>query len=173
MVHHRENLLRQRRGKMAFVCQMCGDCCSTMGEIISILEQTGTTTFRIGYSATLEERVVTLDPDKQDLFFATSPKTSLACPFLRERAPGRFICTVHQSRPELCRQYSCFRILVLDPAGHHVGRVREGSRHFTTTDPRLHAVWQTGCRLTDIQDEDVWEKNAEEIFTRSGYRVIR
>lgn len=120
---------------MAFVCLMCGDCCSTMGEIISILEQTDTTTFRIGYSATLEERAVTLDPDKQDLFFATSPKTTLACPFLRERTPGWFICTVHQSLPELCRQYFCSRIPVIDPAGRHVGRVRDGSRDFTTTGP--------------------------------------
>lgn len=158
---------------MAFLCQMCGDCCSTMGEIISILEQISSTTFRIGYSATLEERSVTLDPDKQDLFFTTRPKTSLACPFLREQAPGRFICTVHQSRPELCRQYSCFRILILDPAGNRVGRVRDGSRYFMTTNPQLHEVWQTKCRLEDIPDEEVWEQEVEEILSRAGYRVIR
>ncbi len=158
---------------MAFLCQMCGECCSTMGEIISILEQTGSTTFRIGYSATLEERVVTLDPDKQDLFFTARPKTSLACPFLREQGPGRLICTVHQSRPELCRQYSCFRILILDAEGCRVGRVMDKSRHFTTTDPRLHAIWQTKCRLEDIPDEEEWEREVEEILSRAGYRVIR
>lgn len=158
---------------MTFHCRMCGGCCSTMGEIISILEQTGSITFRIGFSATLEERLVTLDPEKLDLFFTTRHKTSLACPFLREQAPGRIICTAHQSRPELCRHYSCFRILVLDPAGHRVGRVMDGSRHFTTTDSRLQEIWKAECQLKDIPDEDAWEQKVEEILTHAGFRVIR
>ena len=52
---------------MTFVCQCCGDCCSTMGEIISVQEQIGSFEFRIRYTDG-EERVVSLDPDKQELF---------------------------------------------------------------------------------------------------------
>ena len=52
---------------MTFVCQCCGDCCSTMGEIISIREQISAYEFRIGYTDG-EERMVSVDPDKRDLF---------------------------------------------------------------------------------------------------------
>lgn len=158
---------------MGFQCQVCGDCCSTMGEIISIREQTGDTRFRIGYSATLEERDVVLDPDKQELFFTTEPVTSMACPFLRAQGPGRLICTVHHSRPDLCRQYSCFRILVLDSEGRKVGRVTEGTRYFTTMDHNLNAIWQAGCQLPKEMREEEWEREVERIFTSAGYRVIR
>lgn len=144
-----------------------------MGEIISIREQTGNTRFRIGYSATMEERDVILDPDKQDLFFSTRPKTSMACPFLREQESGRVICTVHHSRPDLCRQYSCFRILILDEEGRRAGKVMDRTRYFTTTDPGLRAIWQKECRLPDAMDERLWELEVEYIFTRAGYCVIR
>jgi len=142
-----------------------------MGEIISIREQTGDTRFRIGYSTTLEERDVVLDPDKQDLFFSAKPATSMACPFLRARGTGRVICTVHHSRPDLCRQYSCFRILILDADGRPAGRVMDGTRYFTATDPRLYAIWQAECRMLDIPNERLWEKEVQKILTRAGYCV--
>jgi hypothetical protein len=49
----------------------------------------------------------------------------------------------------------------------------DGTRYFTTMDPRLHAIWQTECRLLDIPDEHWWEIGVERILTRAGYRVIR
>jgi hypothetical protein len=73
---------------MTFVCQRCGDCCSTMGEIISIQEQSHPYEFRIGFTNG-EERVVSVDPDKRVLFHdrQQQERKSLACPVLRERAP--------------------------------------------------------------------------------------
>ncbi len=158
---------------MVFQCRMCGECCSTMGEIISIQKQSGRTGFRIGYSTTLETRDVVLDTDKEDLFFRTPPQGSLACPFLRELSPDRRICTVHDSRPDLCRQYSCFRILILDRDGRRAGRVMAGNRSFTATDARLHEIWQDQCRNLDIPDDEAWERAVGEILSGEGYRVIR
>ncbi|NLD57841.1 MAG: YkgJ family cysteine cluster protein [Methanomicrobiales archaeon] len=158
---------------MAFQCRMCGACCSTMGEIISIRERSGRTGFRIGYSTTLETRDVVLDSDKEDLFFGTPQQGSLACPFLRELAPGRRICTVHDSRPDLCRQYSCFRILILDQDGRQAGRVMAGGRYFTATDTRLHEIWQEKCRNLDVPGEEAWERTVETILSAEGYHVIR
>jgi uncharacterized protein len=152
---------------------MCGDCCSTMGEVITILEKTGETEFRIGYSTTLEERIVTLDPDKQVLFFIKNAMSTMACPFLREIAPGRVICTVHSSRPELCRQYSCFRILILDANGKFMGRVIDKTRYFTTMDPHIREIWQRECQPLEIREDTVWEEEVGMIFTRAGYRVVK
>lgn len=160
---------------MTFVCQCCGDCCSTMGEIISIQEQIGPCEFRIGYTDG-EERVVSVDPDKRDLFHddqQQQDRKSFTCPFLRERAPRKRICTVHASRPELCRGYLCSRILLLDSTGNRVGRVRYGTRSFTTDDRILLDLWNCSIRDIPVPDDEQWEKNIEDIFTRAGYRVIR
>jgi uncharacterized protein len=157
---------------MVFVCRMCGECCSTMGEIISIQEKTGDTDFRIGYT-TGEVRSVRLDPDKEDLFFTKGPWTAMACPFLRAEAPGRSICTVHNSRPDICRQYSCFRILVLDAQGRRAGRVLDNTRYLVATDPRLNEIWNANCRMLDIVQDLQWEDEVGMILTRAGFRVVK
>lgn len=146
-----------------------------MGEIIGIREKTGPFSYRIWFTATGEERTVTLDEDKRELFTGEdiTKIRPMACPFLRQSAPGRFICTVHDSRPELCRQYSCFRLLVLDLQGNRIGRVMEGTRYFTTGDSRLSELWKHEIADVHISDDDAWEKFAATILARAGYRVIR
>jgi uncharacterized protein len=158
---------------MTFVCQLCGECCSTMGEIISIQEKTGAAEFRIKYTTTGIEQLVTLDPDKRDLFFQKTMRSRMACPFLRDQTPGKVICTVHHSLPDLCRQYTCFRVLILNAERKRIGRVMEGTRHVTATDSRLHEIWQRECHRLDILDEERWEEEIALIFTREGYRVIK
>jgi Fe-S-cluster containining protein len=145
-----------------------------MGDVIGILEQVGPTEFAIWYKITGEERRVWIDPDKMDLFFTQEIHNHrpMACPFLRERSTGSAICTVHYTRPDLCRQYSCFRILVLGPDGARLGRVVDGSRYFTTMDPDLKALWNREIAGIEIA-EDQWEAFVEQILVRAGYRVIR
>lgn len=113
---------------MTFVCQRCGDCCSTMGEIISIQEEISPYEFRVAFTDG-EERVVSVDPDKHELFQAPvrEREKPLACPFLSQRAPCKRICTVHTSRPELCRSYVCSRNLILDQEGNKAGWVPHGT----------------------------------------------
>ena len=141
---------------MTFVCQCCGDCCSTMGEIISIQEQIHPYEFRIGYTDG-EERIVSVDPDKRELFRdqRQGDKKSIACPFLRQRAPHRRICTVHASRPELCSMYLCSRILILNKDGKKAGRVSHGTRSFTTEDRTLLDLWCHTIQYTRIPDDEV------------------
>jgi uncharacterized protein len=159
---------------MTFVCQRCGYCCSTMGEIISIQEQIRPFEFRIGYTNG-EERLVSVDVDKRELFShqQQDEKKSPACPFLRQRAPRERICTVHASRPELCRNYLCSRILILDPDGKKAGRVLHGTRSFTTENGALLDLWRRSIRDVTVPDDEQWEKTIEDVFTRAGYRVIR
>jgi len=146
-----------------------------MGEIIEIREETAPFSFRIGYTTTGEERQVVVDPDKKELFLCREETTtrSLACPFLRKAAPGRVICTVHLSRPELCRQYSCFRILVLGDENKPSGKVLEHTRILRTMDHHLRAIWDREITRIDDTDEDRWEERVEEVLVREGYRVIR
>jgi len=158
---------------VVFRCQQCGECCSYMGDIIGIEEQTGPGTYRIRFSADGEERSVTLDPDKADLFRLQdiTGLHPMACPFLRFR-DNRAFCTVHVTRPGLCRQYGCFRVLILDNNGRHIGRVQDGSRIFSSLDPALHELWDREVKGTDIPDETVWERYVRDVFSRAGYCVV-
>lgn len=158
---------------MTFVCQCCGECCSTMGEILSIREQTGPGEFRIGFTDG-EERIITIDPDKRDLFGAPEQGAgkTLACPFLRHLSPEKRICTAHASRPELCRSYLCSRILVLDNHGKRAGRVLPGTRIFVTEDTALRALWTGALRDSSIRGEEEWEKTVETVLLKAGYRVL-
>ncbi|ABS55122.1 hypothetical protein Mboo_0604 [Methanoregula boonei 6A8] len=160
---------------MAFRCQQCGECCSYMGEIIGIEERIDPVRFRIRFSVTGEERRVTLDPDKADLFctqdiMAIRP---MACPFLRFHKPHEACCTVHGTRPDLCRQYDCFRVLILDREGVPCGKVPDRSRVLSTQDAGLHGIWRQEVAGVDIPSESAWEAHVEEVFSRAGYRVVR
>ncbi len=160
---------------MVFRCRQCGECCSSMGEIISIREQTGEWDYRIWFSVTGEERQVSIDPDKQELFRAQDilKKRPMACPFLRERDEGAVICSVHATRPGLCRQYSCFRILVLGPMGERLGRVLDGSRYVTTMDHELRATWDREIAPLTTEGETAWEEEVDRILSAAGYRIVR
>jgi uncharacterized protein len=154
---------------------MCGECCSSMGEVIEIREQTGPSAFRIGFTVTGEEREVTIDPEREALWShqARHTRRTMACPFLREEETGSVICTVHHSRPDLCRQYSCFRILVLDGEGKKIGRVVDDTRYFDSGNAGLKETWDQECAGLGITDEDCWEEAVEKRLVSSGYRVIR
>ena len=82
-----------------------------MGDVFGILEDHGGLEFRIQYLITGVQQVVRVDPDKEELFSGSAilDKRPMACPFLRERDDGYVICTVYQTRPELCRIYVCSR----------------------------------------------------------------
>lgn len=160
---------------MVFRCRQCGECCSSMGGVLGIREKLGPADYLVWYKITGEERRVRIDPDKQDLFSLQDifGKRPMACPFLRERSPGNVICTVHDTRPDLCRQYSCFRILVLSPQGERLGRVVDASRYFTTMDTGLRQLWDREIAGLGINDENAWEKEVDTILSAAGYQVIR
>jgi len=146
-----------------------------MGDIIGIEERIDAARFRIRFFVTGEERLVTLDPDKASLFCSQDIEKirPMACPFLRFPEPRQACCTVHQTRPDLCRQYACFRILFLDGKGIPVGKIPDGSRMLSTQDASLRTLWLQKIDGIDIPGESVWEAYVDEIFSRAGYRVVR
>ncbi len=146
-----------------------------MEEVIGIKEEIGHLQFRIFYKITGEERIVSVDAEKEDLYHGKDIKKvrPMACPFLRESEEGTVICTVHRTRPDLCRQYSCFRLLILDTQGNRIGRVVAGTRYFITTNPELRKLWKGEIEGVAEPDEKEWEVFTGRVFTSAGYRVIR
>jgi len=80
-----------------------------MAEVFGIIEQTGNFEYKIEYLITGVLQIVTIDPDKREIFKNSTifDKRPLACPFLRFDDSELAMCTVHETRPELCRMYLC------------------------------------------------------------------
>lgn len=146
-----------------------------MGEIIEIQEEWENFVFRIKFTVTGEERIVSIDPEKRELFGMQDITVlrPMACPFLRKTVNKKFVCSVHGSRPDLCRQYSCYRILVIDSEERKTGRVTEGSRYFLTFDETLRTLWNDKVANVAITDEKDWEAYVEQTLISAGYRVLR
>ena len=112
---------------MVFECQQCGECCHHMAQVHIIQETRGE--YRIPESITsipgkkmwsgLMRRNIEFFSDKR--IFLDHPE---ACPFLRYRDDERkAYCCVHLTRPEICGDYGCWRLLILNSRGKRAGRV--------------------------------------------------
>ncbi len=145
------------------------------GDIIGIEAETEAHRFRIRFSVTGEEMAVILDADKQELFRSQDVRLlrPMACPFLRFDIQGMALCTIHDTRPGLCRLYTCFRLLILDPEGHPIGRIQDGSRIFSTMNDDLRALWRDEIAGVNIPDEAAWEVQVADVFSRAGLRIVR
>ncbi len=160
---------------VTFECIQCGECCSHLGQVHVVKEEYGDYRFLIRNVYTGEETAVRVDPDKRHLY----PERSIfiawpdACPFLRDDAENRRICCiVHASRPEICRDFSCWRLLIVDGAGKRAGRIM-GSRHLVADDPVLREIWDREIGTLHEPDDAVWEAEMIRRVKRAGYSVRR
>jgi hypothetical protein len=139
----------------------------------SVTEDLGTYRFVVYnyYSGDVKE--VRVDPDKIALFEDRSSLEALpeACLFLRfDPENGKAWCTVHQTRPEICRDFCCWRLLILDSQGRRAGRVLY-QRTFVPDSPALTRLWeQVKPTLNGLGDAE-WDDAVIRNLTASGYRV--
>lgn len=158
-----------------FECSQCGECCSHLGLVHVIVEEYGEYRFLLRNQYTGEKTSVTVDPDKIALYhdrsiFSQRPE---ACPFFRynEREEKGY-CTVHLTRPEICRDYGCWRLLILSPDGKRAGRIM-GSRHLASEDERLTLLFEEKINHITEPDDERWYKRVTGILTASGWLVRR
>ncbi|HON82114.1 MAG TPA: YkgJ family cysteine cluster protein [Methanoregulaceae archaeon] len=158
---------------MVFECQQCGECCSIMGQVLVVCEDPGTKKYVLSNQYTGEKTTVEIDPDKVDLYEdrSTIERFPEACPFLRfNREDGRAYCTVHLTRPDMCRDFGCWRLLILRPDGRRAGRVMCQS-HFCPDDSDLARLWEERIRPIDDPGGAEWDRSVISILTRAGYQV--
>ena len=159
---------------MVFECQQCGECCSIMGTVLFVSEKSSSHISVLTNRYTGEKTVVEVDPDKYSLYeddqniFLRFPD---ACPFLRfHEQTGKAYCTVHQTRPDMCRDFGCWRLLFLKPDGSRAGRVMN-RRYFCPDDPNLARIWKERIQDIDESDDDVWDSTVRVILSGKGYSV--
>lgn len=158
---------------MSFECQQCGECCSHLGLVHIIYADLGDNRFVVNNQYTGEKTTVTVDPDKTGLFldksiFAERPE---ACPFFRyDTGAAKGYCTVHLTRPEICRDYGCWRLLILTPDGKRAGRIM-CERHLASEDPALTRLFAEQVNDVIEPDDAAWATMVIRILTKAGYTV--
>jgi len=146
-----------------------------MAQVHVIQETRGEFEFLVNNQYTGEKNVVRIDPDKYQLFsdtriFGDHPE---ACPFLRYHPKDRLgYCCVHLTRPEICRDYGCWRMLILNSRGKRAGRVMYRRAFFSDEDD-LSRLWKECIDDLAEPDDSVWDSVVIGIVTRAGYTVRR
>jgi Fe-S-cluster containining protein len=94
------------------------------------------------------------------------------CPFLRglPGEEGKYICTIHDSRPLICRSYVCCAMRIFAPDGREAGKVK-GRRSLDTEDAVLRRCWEESVVPLGTDDDLVWRSEVTGILGRAGYRV--
>ena len=158
---------------MSFECNRCGECCSHLGLVNKIKEDLGDYHFLISNQYTGEKTEVAIDPDKIPLFLDKNllPQCPDVCPFFRfEPLSGNTYCTIHLTRPEMCRDFGCWRLLILDSTGKRAGRVM-GRRYVASEDEVLTRLFEDIINnLAESNDAD-WDQNVTLELARAGYIV--
>jgi uncharacterized protein len=158
---------------VVFECQQCGECCHHMGQVHAIKEIHGRFSFLINNEYTGEKTAVTVDEDKRTLFIDNSIFTEHpeACPFLRYRVEdGKACCTVHHTRPAICREYGCWRLLILNSRGSRAGRIMY-QRSFFSDEENLTWLWRSCIEPLNEADDLLWEEKITRILVNAGYSV--
>jgi len=132
-----------------FDCDWCAKCCRSFGEFIKIERQVTERDYYCRYGITNEIFPVHVDPqfaDEIDEEFAEcgpgGNPDHKGCIFMRRNPGGPgFVCAVYATRPEICREFRCYRMLIHEhPKGEVRGRVI-GINELKTQDEKLAAIW--------------------------------
>ncbi|WP_292366675.1 MULTISPECIES: YkgJ family cysteine cluster protein [unclassified Methanoculleus] len=144
-----------------------------MRNVHTVVEERGNYTFVVHNAYSGDVKEVRVDPDKIALFEDESSIAELpdACPFLRfDGKTGKAWCTVHLTRPDICRDYCCWRLLILDSQGKRAGRVMYQTTFLPDND-ELSRLWeQVQPTLSGLSGTE-WDDALIDILKKAGYRV--
>jgi Fe-S-cluster containining protein len=160
---------------VAFECNQCGSCCHHLGLVFAIISENGPYEYQVKNQYTGESHIVRVDEDKRILFDDQSSIEDLkeACPFFRYKKPeAKAYCTIHLTRPEICRDYGCWRLLICDHRGKQVGKIMF-ARTFCSDNAVLQEIWSQSIEELSPLPDDVWEREMVQRLSRAGYSVLR
>jgi len=134
-----------------FECDLCGKCCASFGEFIRIERQVTTHDYFCRYDITDELFQVHVLPEYADEFadaFEEIQDTGKdihrqGCVFTKKNPDGPgFICMIYPSRPTICREFLCYRMLIIQrETGELRGKLR-GINELRTQDEILASLWK-------------------------------
>ncbi|OPX61737.1 MULTISPECIES: YkgJ family cysteine cluster protein [unclassified Methanoregula] len=163
-----------------FVCDWCGKCCRSFGEFIRIERQLTERDYYCRYGITNDLVLVHVQPEYageiSDTFLNTQEtgNQEKKCLFLIKNPEGNgFVCTVYPTRPPVCREFRCYRMLIHNREGKLVGRVI-GQNEIRTSDEALETIWKEHIsHLPHTQKPNEpdpgWNTQVMAILSQHGY----
>jgi Fe-S-cluster containining protein len=136
-------------GMVKFDCNWCGKCCSSFGEFIRIERQITERDYFCRYGITNELFQVHVQHEFADEieeeFEETGGKptaTQKSCTFMRKNPEGKgFACAIYATRPTICREFLCYRMLIHHPESGEVRGKIIGINELRTHDEVLTRIW--------------------------------
>lgn len=161
----------------AFACDRCGKCCVSLGPLITIERQLNDRDYYCRCKIDNALFLAHVDPvfreEIADEFAAedgadSGPKKK-TCRFLRQNRQGDgTTCAIYPSRPRVCRDFRCYRMLVCNREGSICGRVI-GKNTLRTQDSALEKLWNGQVAAIPYADSAAWTKNVAGILAEHGY----
>jgi hypothetical protein len=97
-------------------------------------------------------------------------KPAKGCPFLKKNLSGEgFACAIYATRPRVCKEFRCYRMLIYDREGHECGRLM-GTHDLRTTDKTLEKIWKEEVAPIPGPRDSNQEKRIIDILKALGYR---
>jgi len=177
-----------------FVCNGCGRCCRSFGAFIRIERQITDSDYYCRYGLTNEHFPVHVQPafadeiaDEFEMSGGVPGADEKACPFLRPNKGGEgSVCAIYSTRPPVCREFYCYRMLIYDAASGDVRGKVVGSYDLQTRDETLALLWKEKITCLphplprqnagpytpapgNAEDRE-WSKTVLAILAANGYR---
>jgi len=158
---------------VVFRCSRCGKCCASYGEFIRIERQLTNRDYYCRYGIKNEVFLAHVEGDytvdrHKDL---NGEKPAKGCPFLKKNLSGDgFACAIYTTRPQVCKEFRCYRMLVRDSEGRECGRLM-GRNDFRTTDETLARIWKEEIVPRAGSKDVLSEKYVFGILAAHGYRA--
>ena len=131
-----------------FECDRCGKCCRSFGAFITIERQLSSRDYYCRFGITRELFLAHVEPEYADEIAekyeegeSGDDASRKKCIFLQKEPDGNgFTCAIYPSRPLICREFQCYRMVIYNrdrqPCGTVIGR-----NELTTADEDLAKLW--------------------------------
>ncbi len=162
-----------------FTCNRCGKCCVSLGQSITIERQLNDRDYYC--RSAIDNTIFLVHVDEKfreeiaDEFLAAGPHPNYGekkpCPFLRSGPPGAgSSCAIYTTRPDICRNFRCYRMLIRNQVGAVCGKVI-GKNTLRTEDPNLEKLWNVLVIPIPFGNSFEWTKQVTAILADHGYRA--
>jgi Fe-S-cluster containining protein len=137
-------------GMAKFDCNWCGKCCLSFGEFIRIERQISERDYFCRYSITDELFHVHVQPEFAEEIEeefeesgANATESRKGCVFMHKNPKGSgFACAIYPTRPTICREFICYRMLIHHRASGEVRGKVIGINELRTHDEALNTIWK-------------------------------
>ncbi len=158
-----------------FVCNRCGKCCASLGRHIRIERQLNERDYYCRNNLDRTVFPVCVDAEYREEIAEDYENRSVPgdapCIFLRKNRSGEgSVCAVYASRPNVCREFRCYRILIRDPDGTLRGKV-VGKHTLRTEDRVLEGLWTRYLEQVPFRDTREWSEGILRMLGEHGYRA--